>query len=42
MPLGDKNLVYLPGNSNQYGERKFADRSSFARSCIRISLKQNG
>ncbi|EKD45472.1 MAG: hypothetical protein ACD_69C00275G0002, partial [uncultured bacterium] len=41
MPLGDKNLVYLPGNSNQYGERKFADRSSFARSCIRISLKQN-
>lgn|GEM_PF-5694826 len=40
MPLSDKNLLYLPGGSKQYGERKFADRSSFARSCVRISLKQ--
>jgi len=39
MPNGDANLVYLPGRKGQYGERKFADRSSFVHGCVRISLK---
>jgi hypothetical protein len=39
MPQEDKNLLYLPGDKDKYGERKFADRSSFARACVRVSLK---
>jgi hypothetical protein len=32
----DKRLLYLPGD---YGDRKFCERSSFTRGCIRVSRK---
>ena len=41
MPEMDKNLLYMPPSKHKYGERKFADRSSFARACVRISPKQS-
>jgi hypothetical protein len=40
MATEDNRLLYVPGNKAKYGKRDFAARSTFARGCIRISLKK--
>jgi hypothetical protein len=39
LPQYDPNFLYMPGNSQQYKQKKFADHCSFAHGCIKIALK---